>query len=106
MTFHSDHKCVLAKSLDDAISWCTANGHAKVFVIGGSGLYREALERQLIKKAFITIVDDGSTPLTCDVLFPRDALGTMAERDITGNVLELIKDTGNCKYGLKFYVFE
>lgn len=90
-----------AKSLDDALDLLTkeptsaeqgstvtragANVSSDVFVIGGAGLYRAALEHPVCRRVLLTRVEK---EYECDVFFPLDMFGEearakgWAQRDI------------------------
>ena len=66
----SNDVCILAKSLDNAIQLCNDNDRIeKIFVIGGVRVYKEALDRNLVNKIYMTRIDKD---YECDIFFPRD----------------------------------
>ncbi|PCJ28048.1 MAG: diacylglycerol kinase [Flavobacteriales bacterium] len=63
-TEFKEEGCVVANSLEDAINYAKKNNETELFIIGGGQVYKEALEKGLIDKMYITHVHqqfDGDT---------------------------------------------
>ncbi len=67
LTRQTDFKedgCVISHSLEDAIAYAKENNETELFIIGGGQIYKEALEKELIDRMYITHVNqqfDGDT---------------------------------------------
>ena len=63
--------CRLAKSLDNAIQLCNENNDIEtIFIIGGTRVYKEALDRNLVNKIYMTKIDKD---YECDTFFPYES---------------------------------
>jgi len=63
--------CMLAKSLDNAIQLCNENDDIEtIFIIGGTRVYKEALEENLVSKIYMTRIDKD---YECDTFFPEES---------------------------------
>ncbi len=63
-TDFSEEDCVVLHSIEDAITYAKNNNESELFIIGGGQIYKEALEKNLIDKMYITHVNqqfDGDT---------------------------------------------
>ena len=63
-TDFSEEGCVIAHSLEEAIEHAKKNKETELFIIGGGQIYKEAIEKGLIDKMYITHVQqefDGDT---------------------------------------------
>jgi len=67
----SNEVCILAKSLDNAVQICNENDDIEnIFVIGGMGVYKEVLDRNLVNKIYMTRIDED---YECDTFFPEES---------------------------------
>jgi dihydrofolate reductase len=60
----NEEGCIVMHTLEDAINYAKNNNETEVFIIGGGQIYKEALEKMLIDKMYITHVNqnfDGDT---------------------------------------------
>ncbi len=60
----SEEGCVVSNSIEDAIAYAKSNNETELFIIGGGQIYKEALEKDLIDKMYVTHVNetfDGDT---------------------------------------------
>ena len=53
---YNEDGCVVLNSLEEAIAFAKKNNETEVFIIGGGQIYKEALEKNLIDKMYITHV--------------------------------------------------
>ncbi|MDG1477862.1 MAG: dihydrofolate reductase [Vicingaceae bacterium] len=63
-TDFNEDGCVIKHNLEDAIAHAKNNNETELFIIGGGQIYKEALEKSLIDKMYITHVHhnfDGDT---------------------------------------------
>ena len=63
-TDFEEEGCVVKHNLEDAITFAKDNNESELFIIGGGQIYKEALEKDLIDKMYITHVHhdfDGDT---------------------------------------------
>ena len=101
LTRQTDFKesgCVVLHSLEDAIIYATKNDETELFIIGGGQIYKEALEKGLIDRMYITHVNhqfDG------DTFFP----------EINNEAWKKISETNNPidekhRYSYSFAVYE
>jgi len=59
-----EQDCIILNSLEAAIEYAKKNNETELFIIGGGQIYKEALEKNLIDKMYITHVHhqfDGDT---------------------------------------------
>jgi len=71
LTRQTDFKedgCVVAHSLEDAIEHAKNNNETELFIIGGGQIYKEALEKDLIDKMYVTHVHQ---EFNGDTFFPE-----------------------------------
>jgi len=59
--------CITLNSIDAAIEYAKSKGETELFIIGGGQIYKEALDRNLIDKMYITHVNES---FTGDTFFP------------------------------------
>ena len=60
----NEEGCVVLHSLENAIKYAQENNESELFIIGGGQIYKEALEKKLIDRMYITHVNhsfDGDT---------------------------------------------
>jgi dihydrofolate reductase len=63
---------VIAHSLEEAISLAQkAEGNDEIFIFGGASLYKESLEKKLVNKIYLTVIDE---EVEGDVFFPEFSL--------------------------------
>ena len=63
--------CTIARSLDEAIQVCNKDNLVEnIFVIGGTNVYKEALDRNLVNKIYLTRIDKD---YECDTFFPYES---------------------------------
>jgi dihydrofolate reductase len=55
-TDFEEEGCVITHSLEEAIAYAKDNREYETFIIGGGQIYKEALEKELIDKMYITHV--------------------------------------------------
>jgi dihydrofolate reductase len=60
--------CVVLHALETAIQYAKSNDETEVFIIGGGQIYKEALEKGVINKMYITHVD---ADFEGDTFFPE-----------------------------------
>jgi dihydrofolate reductase len=61
---YDEEGCVVLNSIEEGIAFARNNNETEVFIIGGGQIYKEALEKKLIDKMYITHVKnsfDGDT---------------------------------------------
>ncbi len=63
----NEEGCVVKHSLQDALDFANEHGEKEVFIIGGGQIYKEALEKNMIDKMYITHVHEH---FTADTFFP------------------------------------
>ena len=78
-----------AKSLDDALRICPDNSQ-DVFVIGGAGVYAEALKHDMCQGVYLTKVEQTQP---CDVFFPLQLLDDIFEEQHRQNGTGMIFST-------------
>lgn len=66
LNFHEDG-CIVKHSLQDALDFAKEHNETEVFIIGGGQIYKEALEKKIIDKMYITHVHEH---FTADSFFP------------------------------------
>jgi dihydrofolate reductase len=64
--------CILKNSLEDAILFCKENNHEECFIIGGGEVYKQAMDKDLADKLYITEVFE---KFEGDTFFPELDLG-------------------------------
>lgn len=67
-TDFSEKGCIVKHSLEDAIDYAKSNNETELFIIGGGQIYKEALEKGLIDKMYITHVNKS---FEADTFFPE-----------------------------------
>lgn len=50
--------CIIKHSLEEALKYAREKGEKEVFIIGGGQIYKEALEKNLVDKMYITHVHE------------------------------------------------
>ena len=60
--------CSVQRNLKDAVEYSTKSGYKQTWIIGGSSLYKEALERNYVNNIFATEIE---CEFICDVFFPE-----------------------------------
>ena len=53
-----EENCIIKHSLEEALTFAKKNGENEVFIIGGGQIYKEALEKKLVDKLYITHVHE------------------------------------------------
>lgn len=64
----NEEGCIIKHSLQDAINFAKEHKETEVFIIGGGQIYKEALEKKIIDKIYITHVHEH---FTADTFFPE-----------------------------------
>lgn len=65
--FKADN-CVILHALEDAIAYAEKHNETEVFIIGGGQIYREALDKNLVDKMYITHIHHA---FEGDTFFPK-----------------------------------
>lgn len=65
---NENNNVIIIKSVDDLFPILKCTKYYKCFIIGGSSVYKEFLDRNLIKKIYFTRINNS---YNCDVLFPE-----------------------------------
>lgn len=60
--------CVVKHSLEDAIQFAKEKNETELFIIGGGQIYKEALEKGIVDKMYVTHVDK---EFEADTFFPN-----------------------------------
>lgn len=83
----TDAICILASSLDDALTRCDKTVSIEnVFVIGGVRLYTEVLSRCHVDNIYITKIDDD---YGCNLFFPHAIFKKyLTENNVTDNIIQ------------------
>ena len=71
LTHQKDFKednCIILHTLEDAISFAKNNNEKELFIIGGGQIYREAIEKNVVDKMYITHVHQA---FEGDIYFPE-----------------------------------
>ena len=97
-TDFSEDGCVVSHSLEDAIAHAKNNNETELFIIGGGQIYKEALEKGLIDRMYITHVHQ---EFEGDTFFPQ----------INNEVWKKVSETTNPtdekhRYSYSFVVYE
>jgi dihydrofolate reductase len=88
------HRMKTFKNLDEVNAFCKSSvNYDTIWIIGGSMLYKECLERNLINKCYITCID---CDYICDTFF----------EDLDINHWELINTINNENINIDFMVFK
>lgn len=58
----------LTDNLDMAITMAVTFGHQRIFLIGGGGIYQEAMERDLVDNMYLTVIHQN---IKGDTYFPQ-----------------------------------
>jgi len=82
--------------IDILLETCKANNYDTVWIIGGSKIYREFLDRKLVNKCYITLIHK---LFECDTTFPFNIINEWSIENKT----DLISDS---KYDFKIEVIE
>ena len=82
--------------IDILLETCKANNYDTVWIIGGSKIYREFLDRKLVNKCYITLIHK---LFECDITFPFNIINEWSIE----NKIDLISDN---KYDFKIEVIE
>ena len=90
--------CVVLNSLEEAISYAKNNNESELFIIGGGQIYKEALEKELVDKMYITHVNN---TFVGDTFFPK----------VDSKVWKKVSETDNSvdekhRYSYSFAVYE
>jgi len=96
-TLETNNDITVVKTLTDALNYCKINRYDETFVIGGSQLYKEALDHYLLNKIYWNIIHNTNK---CNIYFPI----SLSEFLKKGNYYKTnikMKTTGNVDY----YVF-
>jgi len=67
-TTFEEENCVISNSLEAAIDFAKSNKETELFIIGGGQIYKEALDKNLIDKMYITHVNES---FDGDTFFPE-----------------------------------
>lgn len=67
-TDFSEEGCVVKHSLEDAVQFAKENNETELFIIGGGQIYKEALEKGLVDKMYVTHVNEN---FEADTFFPE-----------------------------------
>lgn len=71
LTHQKDFKeadCIILHTLEDAIHYAKNNNETELFIIGGGQIYREAIEKNLVDKMYITHIHQA---FEGDTFFPE-----------------------------------
>jgi len=82
--------------IDILLETCKANNYDTVWIIGGSKIYREFLDRKLVNKCYVTLIHK---LFECDTTFPFNIINEWSIENKT----DLISDS---KYDFKIEVIE
>ena len=82
--------------IDILLETCKANNYDTVWIIGGSKIYREFLDRKLVNKCYVTLIHK---LFDCDTTFPFNIINEWSIENKT----QLISDS---KYDFKIEVIE
>ena len=101
LTHQADFKednCIVSHSLEDAIAYAKQNNETELFIIGGGQIYKEALEKGLIDRMYITHVNQS---FDGDTFFP----------EINNKIWKKVSETDNPidekhSYSYSFAVYE
>ncbi len=66
-TDFNEEGCIIKHSLEEAIAYAKQNNETELFIIGGGQIYKEALEKELVDKMYVTHV---KSPFDADTFFP------------------------------------
>jgi dihydrofolate reductase len=114
-TYSNDQDATVFLSLEDCLNHYQnhPNNFTRIFVIGGSTVYKEAMEKGLCDRIFFTRVDASSDiESSCDAHFPpipeslyQSATDTEIQEELAGLCpqLETIKENG---ISYKFMLFK
>ena len=82
-----------ARNIDEAIQIAEAEKYTNIFVIGGSSIYKQYLERDLIDTLYIDYIDNSDKELKFDTYFPFDYMWKPNKEDwpVEGNYFGWIK---------------
>ena len=94
----TEEGCIVSHSLEDAITYARENNETELFIIGGGQIYKEALEKDLIDRMYVTHVHQA---FDGDTFFP----------EIDTNKWKNISETNNPtdekhQYSYSFTVYE
>ncbi|MBD79390.1 MAG: dihydrofolate reductase [Crocinitomicaceae bacterium] len=95
---YSEPNIKVAGSIERALEIAKELGETEVFIIGGGQIYKEALEKGLVQKMYITHVD---TNLEADTFFPKFDRNLWKTKDS----ISLPKDDKN-PYQAKIVIYE
>lgn len=88
-------KCIVVHSLEEGIAKAkTAAGSDEIFIFGGGQIFKEALEKNLVERLYLTVVEGD---FGADTFFPDYS-------DFTKVISEEEKQSGDYKF--KFIVLE
>ena len=57
-TDFTEEGCIISNALEDAIAHAKANNETELFIIGGGQIYKEALDKNLVDRMYITQVNE------------------------------------------------
>ncbi|MGE0560928.1 MAG: dihydrofolate reductase [Flavobacteriales bacterium] len=63
----NDKNCIIKHSLEEALDYAKQCGEREVFIIGGGQIYKEALDKKLVDRMYITHVHE---KFEADTFFP------------------------------------
>ncbi len=90
------HRLKTFKNLEQVNEFCTTVKYDIIWIIGGSSLYKECIAKKIVKKCFVTVIDN---EYNCDTFFD----------DIDLNHWKLIDTksiiTSNANINIDFMVF-
>ncbi len=90
--------CVVLHSLEAAIAYARNNNEEEVFIIGGGQIYKEAIEKNLVDKMYVTYVKQN---FDGDTYFPE------INKELWKQVSEINNDADeNHHYPYSFVVYE
>jgi dihydrofolate reductase len=91
--------CLIANSLEYAIALAEKNNETECFIIGGGEVYKEALQKKLCTKLYITYVNTEVPDADTFFYFEPDASWKKSKD-------EQIKADKNNRFDMQFCVFE
>lgn len=90
-----------ARSLDEAIAIADDEKYEIAFVIGGSSIYRQYLEKDMIDTMYIDFIDNSDEKLEFDSFFPFES--AFGDEDVKHSRYWHVTDLGVSDTGKNFY---
>jgi len=97
-TLQTNNDITVFTSLNDALRHCKQQQYNEIFVIGGSQLYKEALDHYLLNKIYWNIIHNNNK---CNIYFPINIRDYLTTGKYNKTQIKM-KTTGNVDY----YVFD